>query len=382
LVSKPIIAECANWDVLLGALRGYAPGSFIARTPRQVAQGVLAAPAAIARWIVERSPGLARREVLELLIVGAERLDAVDQGRWYQFIALLVGADMEIRVTLVGDRLDAGFESPAVADAPGVAATCFRGSLAQFLASSVARPHDLVFVFHPGLQKHRAWLSDASIETVAAADAPVVVASYEQDESEIDRWVAECHGFTIIGDVLLNPLFLDFSADGSVARWGRALWRLGPISPGVGRKVDTDRLAALDDLARLVMQAVAQARTPSHAYGAEVEFRASDGASRRLYYVTDDYFLDPVDAHVVAFRDGQLLTAAHIPMRAVLAHPDMQKSDLERALWAAGIWSRYLAHLHPQAADEASRHALGRSMHAGLESQVEELFRGAAPFNN
>jgi hypothetical protein len=143
--------------------------------------------------------------------------------------------------------------------------------------------------------------------------------------------------------------------------------------------VDTDRLAALDDLARLVMQAFAQGRTPAHAYGAEVKFRASDGASRCLYYVTDDYFLDPVDGHVVAFREGQLLTAAHIPMRAVLAYPDIQKSDLERALWAAGIWSRYLAHLYPQAVDEVSRHALGRSMHANLESQVEELFRAGPP---
>jgi hypothetical protein len=239
-----------------------------------------------------------------------------------------------------------------------------------------------VFLFHPGLQKHRAWLSDASMETVVAAGAPVVVASYEQDESEIERWVAECHGFTTTGDVLLNPLFLDFSADGSVARWGRALWRLGAVAPGERRKVDTDRLAALDDLARMVMHAVAQARTPSHAYGAEVEFRAADGAGRRLYYVTDDYFLDPVDGHVLVFRDGQLLAAAHTAMQAVLAHPGKHKSDLERALWAAGIWSRYLEQLYPQAVDEVSRHALARSMHASLESKVEEIFRAGPPFND
>jgi len=317
-----------------------------------------------------------------MLIVGAERLDAVDQGRWYQFIPLLVGADIVIRATLVGDRLDVGFQSPTVVDAPRAAATCYRGSLAEFLLSSAARPYDLVFVFHPGLQKHRAWLSDASIETLAAANAPVVVASYEKDESEIDRWVAECHGFTTIGDVLLNPLFLDFSAGGSVARWGRALWRLGPVIPGERRKVDTARLAKLDDLARMVMHAVAQARMPSHAYGAEVEFRTADGAGRRLYYVTDDYFLDPVDGDVVAFRDGQLLTTEHTSMQAVLAYPGMHNSDLERALWAAEIWSRYLAHLYPQADDEASRHALGRSMHASLESKVEELFRSAPPSNS
>ena len=235
-----------------------------------------------------------------------------------------------------------------------------------------------MFLFHPGLQKHRAWLSDSSIETVVAGGAPVVVASYEQDESEIERWVAECHGFTTTADVLLNPLFLDFSADHSVARWGRALWRLGPVTPGYRRKVDTDRLAALDNLAHMVMQAVAQARTPSHAYGAEVEFRAAGGAGRRLYYLTDDYFLDPVDGNVLAFRDGELLVAAHTAMQAVLAHPGKHKSDLERALWAAGIWSRYLEHLYPQAVDDASRRALARSMHASLESRVDEIF-GVGP---
>ncbi len=377
-----MIAECASWDALLGALLDHVPGTFIARVPRTVAQGVLAAPAAIARWIVERSPALGRRNVLEVLIVGAEKLDAVDQGRWYQLIPLLIGADMEVRVTLVGDRLDAGFSSPAIADAPRAAASCYRGSLAQFLTSSAARPYDLVFVFHPGLQKHRAWLSDASIETVVAAGAPVVLVSYEQDESEIDRWVAECHGFSTTGDVLLNPLFLDLTVGSSVTRWGRALWRLGPAAPGEIRRVDSEGLAALDDLAGMVMHALARSRVPLHAYGACVEFKASDGAGRGLYYVADEHFLDPADGRILAFRGGQLLEAARASMHDVLAYPGKQKSDLERALWAARIRSRYMAHLYPSATDEASRHALGRSMHASLENKVEELFRAGPSISN
>ena len=140
LVPKPMIAECTSWDELLGALLGQAPRVLSARIPHKVAQGVLAAPAAIARWIIECSPELVRRDVLEIMIVGAERLDAVDQGRWYQLIPLLVGANMLIRVTLVGDRLDANFASPAIADAPRTVASCYRGSLAQFLTSSAVRP--------------------------------------------------------------------------------------------------------------------------------------------------------------------------------------------------------------------------------------------------
>jgi len=364
-----------DWDALLARLRATRQGGALAAEAKLVALGVLAAPVAVARWIVERAPGLAERASLLLLVVGAEKLDAVDGGRWHQLIPTLLGRALTLQVTLVGEQLDAKFNSPAYAGAPAPAAHCHVGSLASFLGSADPRAFDVAFVFHPGLQKHQGWLRDSSLARLIGAGVPLIASSYEHDEYEMDRWVAECHGFSVAGEALLNPFFLEFSEGGALVRWGRALWQFGAKIPAPGAAVDSERLAALEQLARMVMHTIALGNRPSSSYGATVEARASDGASRKLIYLFDDYFVDPAAAAVLVLRTGQLEAIASLPAEDLSACPGPDASDLERAVWAAGIKARHLMHLYPSFAEEQARQMLARSMHASLESKVDGLFR-------
>jgi len=110
---SPILAA-GDWGGLLETLSRSPDGAALAEASRSVAMGVLAAPAAVARWIAERAPGLMERSPLRLLIVGAERLDAVDRGRWYHLIPALLGVEGRVDVTLVGERLHTEFDRALV----------------------------------------------------------------------------------------------------------------------------------------------------------------------------------------------------------------------------------------------------------------------------
>lgn len=371
-----MVAVCGDWAALLAALQARPVGAGLAAVPRALACAVLAAPVAIARWIAECAPQLAAQPELHILVVGAEKLDAVDQGRWYQSLPALLGVELAIRVTLVGEQLDAEASSPARAWAPQTPARLHTGSLASYLADFPADKHDLVFLFHPGFQKHQAWLRDASLAALVAAGAPPVVAAYEQDESEVDRWVVECHGYSTRNKLLLNPFYLDFSDAGSSVRWARALWQFGDRIPEPDAQVDHARLARLDQLTRMVMHSITLGNTPLAPYGAKVTLNASDGASRSLIYLFDEYFLDPAKAGVHALRAGRLEHVATLPTTALADYPQEDATELARAVWSAAIKAQYLMQRYALPADEAAGHALARAMHADLTQKVDTLLKG------
>jgi hypothetical protein len=60
--------------------------------------------ASIAVWILQRAPHLAQRERLHILVAQATEYQALDSGRWLQFIPWLIGRpSMQLEVSLVGD---------------------------------------------------------------------------------------------------------------------------------------------------------------------------------------------------------------------------------------------------------------------------------------
>lgn len=369
------VATCHSWDALLATVRAAPWGSALAAYPDRVAMGVLAAPVAVAYWLAQRMPELLDRSRIDALVIGAEKLDAVDGGRWYQLVPRLLGRDSEIRMTLVGDRLAREFRSPAAFHAPRAPADGYCGTLASFLSQAELGRYDIAILFHPGFQKHRPWLEDGSLARLVAAGVPLVVSSYEEDESEIEQWVVAAHGFAAPGAVTLNPFYLDFSERGAVARWGRALWPIGGEAPGAGQAIDVERLAALDELARMVMHSLALGATLRMDYGQSVVARASNGATRELIYVFDDFYLDPHNGQLLSLAGGALTVAGSVSAADLAKHPGSSASDLERAIWAARMKSAYLLHCYPQVVDEATRHTLARTMHAELEHKVEALFR-------
>jgi hypothetical protein len=371
-----IVVDAGDWDALLDAIQSIPALRALNAYPRRTRQGVLAAPIAVARWLGDSGPHLKERSTFKLLVIGAEKFDAVDRGGWYQVIGALLGQSLVTRVTLLGDRLNQQFVSPARAVAPGPEARCYCGTLASFVASEDLAGFDLAFMFHPGFQKHRGWLTDGSLAKLVAARVPVVVSSYEHDESQIDQWVAECHGFSIPPFTLSNPFYVDLSDPGSTVRWGRALWQLGERAPAKGEP-DHTRLAALDELASMVMHSISIGRKPQAAYGASITARASTGAVRGLIYVFDEFFLDPQTREVLALTSGELSVVKVIDVAEVAAYPGESSSALARAVWAAGIKSTHLLDRCPRPIDQASREALGRAMHASLEDKVDAFFRAA-----
>jgi hypothetical protein len=369
----PVLAS--DWDALMANLSARDAIPALAAAPRPVVQGVLAAPTAVARWIAERAPHLRRAAALRLLILGAEKLDAVDSGRWYQAIPWLLGTTQRIEADLVGRELAAGFVSPLETAAPWPAARCHADALAGFLDPARALAFDLAFMFHPGFPKHQGWLRDGSLGRLLAAGVPLVVASYETDEYEMDRWVAECHGFAVAGEPLLNPLFLDFGEPANPVRWARALWQFAPTVPAPGHRVDDERLRALDELGHMVMHSMQSNQVPLQAYGAQVEGQTGDRSQLRLIYVFDCFFVEPQQGAVLAYRDGALQRVAEISPAELASYPGAGATALERAVWAAGIKARHLLPLYAEPVQAAASHAQARAMHADLQDKIEALFR-------
>jgi hypothetical protein len=369
----PVLAD--DWSAMLLALPQVEWTRALRTAEPRVARAVLAAPAAIARWMVERSPRFVSLPRLRLAVLGAEKLDAVDAGRWYQALPTLLAANQVLEVTLVGRELDAVFASPLAFAAPPVAARTYTGALRDFVASH-APDFDLAVLFHPGFPKHREWLGDASIATLIGSGVTVVAASYEEDEYEMDRWVAESHGFAVHGKPCLNPWYVELGTEVQSIRWGRVLWQFGSTPPLPGWPVDAGRLARLDELGRMVMHSIALGKSPLGPYGAEVEARTREGAPLALVYLFDEYFVDPASGDVLAYAEGSLrVTMAALAEEELATRPRAQASALERAIWAADVKSRRLMQLYGERVPETTHATLADSMHTDLTAKVEALFR-------
>ncbi len=373
-MATPLILRHDGWPGLIAELAARDGLSYLREIPASVASAVLAAPAAIARWIAAHAPQFAVAPSLSILVIGAETTDAPDQGRWYQLLPQLLDVQCEVKATLVGAELDTGFASTIAAHAPGAPAQCFRSGLAEFLSRHEMQGFDLAVVFQPGLQKHRGWLADGGFARLIAAGVPLIASSYETDEYEMDRWVLESYGYRVSAEPVLNPFFLELSDDRTSVRWGRALWQIEAAPPN-GFIINTERLAALDTLTRMVMHSMTEVGTPSPGYGAQVELQASDGARKTLIHVFDNRFLDAASGQVLQLAaDGELREAGSIPAAAMTRYPGVAARDIERAMWAADIKSRYLLESYPKraAADAAST---AKGMLAAMREKAASLFR-------
>jgi hypothetical protein len=67
---------------------------------------LMAPPVGIALWLVQHRPDLVRRERLSLLVAPADEFEALDSGRWLNFIPWLVGQpDLQVQALLIGPKL-------------------------------------------------------------------------------------------------------------------------------------------------------------------------------------------------------------------------------------------------------------------------------------
>jgi hypothetical protein len=370
------ILRCENWDALLVELAKNAEWRFPDQVSRRIAAAVLAAPAAIALWIAKRLPRLADHDRLRVLVIGAETVDAVDEGRWYALMPHLLGRQCTVDATLLGDQLDAGFSSDAAHLAPGRPARRVRTTLGDFLRQENVAGYDIAVVFHPGMQKNHAWLEDGSLARIVASGVPLLASAYEEVECEMDQWVIESYGFAARGEALLNPFFLDLSDARTTIQWARTLWLFGPQVPAPGQVPDRDRLEALDLLTRMVMHSMLEGPAPAFEPGARIELQSSTGVRRSLIHVFDRYCVDPDTRKLVQLTPaGELREYGVLSPEEVSTYPASSTRDIDRALWAARIKAeRILApDTHHRLNDLAAAEAAG--MFSGLRERARSLFR-------
>ncbi|MBI4189109.1 MAG: hypothetical protein HY525_01060 [Betaproteobacteria bacterium] len=374
-MAQPLILRHSDWPGLIAELAARADYAYLREIPLPVASAVLAAPAAIARWIAMRAPGLAQQPALSILVIGAETTDAPDQGRWYQLLPQLLDASFAVKATLIGAELDTGFASAAAARAPDTPARCVRGGLSEFMARHGTPGFSLAVVFQPGLQKHQGWLAEGGFARLLAAGVPVIASSYETDEFEMDRWVLECYGYRASSAPLLNPFFLELSDDRSSVRWGRALWQF-EAAPPPGSGVNRERLAALDTLTRMVMHSITEVGMPSPGYGAQVELQSTAGTHAPLVHVFDNRFVELANGRVVHLTaEGEARDVGSIPPDALARYPGLAARDIERAVWAAEIKSRYLLKAYPRRTDKPDTALTARGMLSAMREKAASLFR-------
>jgi hypothetical protein len=374
---SPLVAAHGDWEALLAALAARPRWAALARLPAASARAALAAPVALAFWIAHRAPELAARARLRLLVIGAEALDAADEGRWYALLPELLDARFAVEATLVGAALDPEAASAGAALAPPAPARRRPGRLADFLREADRAAFDLAVVFHPGLQVHREWLEDGSLAQLLSAGVPLLASSYETDEFEMDRWVLECYGFAVAGDALVNPFFLELGEPEAPARWGRALWRFAERVPAAGTPPDRARLAALDLLTEMVMDSMLEEAAAAPAPGERVQLHASTGARRELIHVFDRHFADP-ETHRLWYLapDGEMRAAGELPASDFEAWPGPGAREIERAVWAARIKAeRLLARRSPRAGGEQRVERAAR-MRASLRARALAMLGG------
>ena len=177
--------------------------------------------ASVAVWILQHAPHLALRSNLGILVVSAIEFQALDHGRWFQFIPWLLGRPaMRVRVTLQGSALwrslaSAGDESSDAAPAEDAIerhlrtrgwsalsdlspADIYPGTLKELtarIAEGGRRLPDLCILFAPAFAQHLdTLLTDDGLLPLIRQHVPLALFSPSETEQLIDAYALEAHG--------------------------------------------------------------------------------------------------------------------------------------------------------------------------------------------
>jgi hypothetical protein len=374
-MTEPLIQRTADWPGLLSALGARDGWSWLHDIPLPEACALLAAPAAVALWTASRAPAMAAKPAVSLLVIGAESVDAPDEGRWYQLVPQLLDARFELSVTLLGSELESGLASRAAAHAPTQPARRVRATLAEFLARDAPRQFDLAVVFHPGLQKHRSWLDEAGFGCLLGAGVPIVASSYETDEYEMDRWVLECYGYRASAEPIVNPFFLELGGERVSVRWGRALWQI-EAAPSPAHVVNEEGLSALDNLTRMVMHSIAAAEPPSPGYGRAAALHTDTGAGVEVIHIFDNRYAERASGRILQLTPaGEMNVLGTLPPESLARYPGALARDIDRAIWAAEVKSSYLLGSYPPRVADTPPEATAQGMLAAMRRKAAGFFR-------
>jgi hypothetical protein len=230
----PIVLQHKEWKYLFAALKDNPKLSYICTAGDHVQKLVLAAPLAVSTFILRYTPQLCNIEQINILIIGAEWYDALDNGRWYQLISDFCGSSFKVEATLVGPDLFRESDrqtrlSPMVSTLyPEAVIIKSRLEDAKIELSSF----DLFVLFQPGFESHpREWMKGV-LPLIAKTGKPIMATSFNRDEYAMDVKCLEASGYSVEAEPHESPFFLHQQGDvNGVLQWGRVLYKISPLLP-------------------------------------------------------------------------------------------------------------------------------------------------------
>jgi hypothetical protein len=225
----PIILQHKEWKYLLGALKDNPKLSYLSTEAIPVQKQVLAAPLAISSFILRYTPHLCNLEKINVLVIGAEWFDALDNGRWYQLISDFCGSSFKVDATLVGP--DVFMESDRQTRLNYMAKTLYPEAVIIKSRLEDAKldlsSFDLFVSFQPGIEsQQREWMEDV-LPRIVKTGKPIMATSFHRDEYTMAVKCLETYGYTVEGELLENPFFLQLHRD-DVSQWGRVIYKILP----------------------------------------------------------------------------------------------------------------------------------------------------------
>lgn len=225
----PMITQHKEWKYLSAALKDNPKLSYSCIAGNYVQKLVLAAPLAISAFILRHTPQLRNLEKINILVIGAQWHDALDNGCWYQFIPDFCSSSCKVEATLVGP--DIFMENDRKTKLNSMVRTCL--AEAVIIKSGVEdakidlSSFDLFVFFHPGIGSHqREWIEGA-LSLAVKTGKPIMATSFDRDEYEMDVKHLEAHGYSVESEPLENPFFVELDgAVNGVLQWGRVLYKI------------------------------------------------------------------------------------------------------------------------------------------------------------
>lgn len=309
--------------------------------------------ASIAVWILQHRPDLAARPHLHVLVACASDFEALDGGRWLQFIPWLLGRPgLVLTASIVGDVFPPGTGEPLQrlrTHAGGLVkdrrpAELVAGTVGDWRRAEPGRRTDLCVVFSPEFaRRHVALLDEEGVLPLLRDGVPLALFSATEAEQLVDAYTLRAFGLELEdGQCWPNPWALDPAGGSGDAAYAGMGWS-GACSRVPARlEPDAGRLLALDAALEYVRDLLDNAGDdafltlgePIRAAGADID-AGSEGDSV-LLRLPGGVAVDTANGHVYQIQAASAVLLGSVPplpgavFETFPGHDDL----VARAMWA------------------------------------------------
>ncbi len=346
--------------------------------------------ASIAVWILQQAPQLAQRERLDILIAQCTDFQALDNGRWLQFVPWLLGRPaMQVRFALVGQAMADDVLTPSALEehlrthssavVRGLApARLHQGTIQRCLEAAAAEPGDgfsspdLCIVFSPVFaMSHATLLAEDGLLPLLRQRVPLALFSSSEAEQLVDRYVLDAAGLVPMdAECWPNPWALPLVGSNRTGVHAKMGWAAEfDAAPGTVPdhvQADPGRLADLAEVLASVHEATdplgadallslgePMRTAPSRDDAADAD---ANGAPAVLLRLPHGVAVDAVNGHLYQLQDDAAFLLDGIPSVPAAALEAFPEDDhlLQRAVWAVSVHRDHVAP-YAQPLDEALR---------------------------